>query len=103
MPDWLGRAGWLLSPGVRRCTWTGVLDDEPETHDRRSLIANEPSTSRGRFWRRCRIRCATMLTAVSGTVIAPIATRSGCEYREGIAGRPGPGELSSPLIQAECR
>src|SRR4029077_12074875 len=43
MPDWLGRPGRLLSPGVRSRAWTGVLDDEPETHDRRSLIANEPS------------------------------------------------------------
>src|SRR5260370_36149256 len=40
MPDRLGRAGWLLSPGVRSGTWTGVLDDEPRAHERRSLIAN---------------------------------------------------------------
>jgi hypothetical protein len=40
----------------------------------------------------------------SGTVIAPIATRSGCECdREEIAERPGPGGPSSPLIQAACR
>src|SRR6187402_679403 len=30
VPDRLGRAGGLLSPGVRSRTWTGVLDDEPE-------------------------------------------------------------------------